>query len=459
MSEKKRRVHFIGIGGIGVSGIAHLALERGEAVAGSDVRESAITRRLASLGAQVAVGHDARHVQGADLVVYSSAIRPDNPELQAARAAGIPVLRRAEFLCELMSDKRVITVAGAHGKTTTSSLAAKLLLHAGLEPTIAVGGILREDGDNAKFGQSPYFVAEADESDGSFLCYTPTYSIVTNIDEEHLDFYKTREALLSAFAVFLRRTKPEGCVFFWEADAVLKELVVACGVRAQSFGLAPGADYYPRDMDLAGSHIAFVCWRRDKELGRVSVPLRGRHNVLNALAVIALGVELGIDFDKIAEALGSFKGVERRFQVKYEDERTMVVDDYGHHPTEIRATLEAAKRCSRRRLVVVFQPHRFSRTHLLWESFCGSFGDSDVLLLTDIYPAGEPPLEGVSAVLLAEEIQRRTGRPAAYVAKDAIVRELKKITEPGDLVLFLGAGDITRISDEFAQMARASSQG
>lgn len=447
----KRHIHFIGIGGIGVSGIALLAMKKGDGVSGSDIKASEITRKLASMGAAVLIGHKPQNVNGADMVVYSSAIRQDNPELIAARDKGIPLKRRAEFLAELMADKKVITITGAHGKTTTSCLAAKLLMGAGLHPTIAVGGILREDGDNAKFGDSPYFVAEADESDGTFLYYTPTYSIITNVDEEHMDFYKTRDNLLKTFSVFINQTKKDGCIFYYYEDKPLKAIVEASRIKSISFGFSQEADIHPKDIQLAKCRLKFLCMRGHQVLGEISLGLMGRHNVLNVMAAVALGLELGIDFEKIKSALGGFKGVERRFQVKYEGKDVFIVDDYAHHPTEIEATIEAAKACLRSRVVVVFQPHRYSRTQLLMDRFAKSFIKSDYLFVTDIYGAGEDPKEGVSSKTMIERIRKESNICVDYVAKDKIIDTLKEAIRPDDLILFLGAGDITKVSDEFAK--------
>ena len=448
---KKRHIHFIGIGGIGVSGIAHLVLKQGEEVSGSDIKESAITRKLTSLGVRIFIGHRPENIEGADLVVYSSAIQPDNPEMAAARKMGIPIRKRAEFLSELMKDKKVITVTGAHGKTTTSSLASKLLVSAGFHPTIAVGGILCEDGDNAKLGQSDYFVAEADESDGTFLYYTPTYSIITNIDCEHMDFYKTYDNLLNSFSVFVAQTKKEGCVIYYEGDDALKSIIAKSKVRAITFGFSKQADLYPENISLAQCRLGFTCIKDGLKAGEVSLALMGRHNILNALAVIALGFELGLDFDKIRSALIGFRGVERRFQVKYEDRDVLIVDDYAHHPSEISVTIEAAKVCRRSRLFVVFQPHRYTRTKLLMDRFGAGFIKCDKLIITDVYAAGEAPIEGASAQDLAQRVRQDAKIPVEYIAKENLLDFLKKSVRQDDLVLFLGAGDITKISDEFSK--------
>jgi UDP-N-acetylmuramate--alanine ligase len=448
---KKRHIHFIGIGGIGVSGIAQLVLRQGEEVSGSDIKESAITRKLASLGARIFLGHRPENIEGADMIVYSSAIQPDNPEMTAARKKGILIKKRAEFLSELMKDKLVITVTGAHGKTTTSSLAAKLLMGAGLNPTIAVGGILREDGDNAKLGMSDYFIAEADESDGTFLCYQPTYSIITNIDYEHMDFYKTYDNLLNSFSVFVAQTKKEGCVFYYNDDAPLKDIVLKSKARGVSFGFSQSADFYPSNILLTQCQLSFSCMKAGQDIGGVTLSLMGMHNVLNVLAVVALGFELGLDFEKIRSSLSGFKGIERRFQVKYEDGDILIVDDYAHHPSEIAATIEAAKVCPRSRLIVVFQPHRYTRTKLLMDQFAKSFIKSDYLIITDVYAASEEPIESASAQVLVERIRREINTPVDYIAKERIVDFLKKNIRHNDMVLFLGAGDITKVSDEFAK--------
>lgn len=449
--NKATRIHFIGIGGIGVSGIAQLALKKGNAVSGSDIKRSVVTDKLEKMGARVFVGHDARHVNGCSLVVYSSAIGKDNPEIREAARRGIPVKRRAEFLSDLMADKTVVTVTGAHGKTTTSSLAAKLLLTAGLKPTAAVGGIIREDGNNISHGDSEYFVAEADESDGTFLCYAPTYSIITNIDHEHLDHYGTYENLLDSFGKFVLRTKPGGCVIYCAEDPVLKDMVRKSGVRAVSYSCDPGADVHCRNISLLSDGISFDCVSADGVRGRIEMVLLGRHNVLNALAVCALAGELGIKFSLVQQALKAFRGVERRFQIKLKTKDLCVVDDYGHHPSEIAATIASAKLCRPKRLIVVFQPHRFSRTKLLFDRFPSSFSQSDLVVITDIYAASEKPLEGVSAQGLAARIKKDLRVPVEYAPKETLVKYVGGLVRPGDLVLFLGAGDITRTSDEFTK--------
>ncbi|MFH1691592.1 MAG: UDP-N-acetylmuramate--L-alanine ligase [Candidatus Omnitrophota bacterium] len=445
-----KHIHFIGIGGIGVSAIAQLALKKADKITGSDAKSSEITDKLKRLGIDVKIGHDASYVEGASLVVYSSAIPYDNPELAAARSKGISVKKRAEFLSLLMADKTVVTVSGAHGKTTTSSLAARLLCGAGFAPTVAVGGILREDGDNAKSGQSSYFVAEADESDGSFLLYKPDYSIITNIDDEHMDFYKSRDNLLNSFSQFISQTKKGGCVFYCRDDEVLASSVVNSGVRCISFGFTQEADFYPENVTFLSDGFVFNCMHRGKLLGEIALNLIGRHNILNVLAVVALGIELGIDFLKISSVLAGFKGVQRRFQIKYDGLDVKIVDDYAHHPTEILAILEAASLSLRRRLVVVFQPHRYTRTSMLLDRFAQCFHKSDHLVITDIYAAGEKVIAGIDSEHVANRIRAYVKTPVDYVARHNVIDYLKGVICKNDLILFLGAGDITKISDEFA---------
>lgn len=453
-----RHVHFIGIGGIGVSGLAQLALKKGERVSGSDLKSSPMTYALELRGAKIFIGHKPENIQGADLVVFSSAIKQDNSELRQALAKGIRVLRRAEFLNELMADCVTVTVTGAHGKTTTSSLAAKLLDWAGFAPTVALGGILCEEEENARLGESGYFVAEADESDGTFLCYHPSYSIITNIDEEHMDFYKTRAHLLEAYARFIAQTKDGGCVFYCADDPVLSALVLASGVRSLGYGLSDHAELRAEVQSVGQCRLVFRCFLRGDYLGEALLPLAGEHNILNALAVVGLGLELGIAFEAIVQALGSFRGVARRFQIKLDSPAIFVVDDYAHHPTEIKATIRAARACPRKRLIVVFQPHRYSRTKLLLDRFAESFVLTDRLVITDIYAAGEEPLPGVTSLDLVDKIRQRTGGTGVdYVGKDQIVFFLKNLIQEDDFVLFLGAGDISGISDEFAKSYQKAS--
>jgi UDP-N-acetylmuramate--alanine ligase len=399
----------------------------------------------------VYVGHDAANIQDADLVVYSSAISAENPEIIEAKRRNIPVIQRAAMLATLMQDKKVITVTGAHGKTTTTSLIAHLLLEAGLSPTVAIGGILRNLDSNAYLGRSDFFVAEADESDGSFLCYRPDYSIITNIDFEHLDYYKSFDNLLLNFGKFLDNTKENGCVWCCGDDAHLKKLLANYKKRSILFGLSQNADIHPANITLEGLSSSFDCFYNNKAVGRFSLSLGGEHNIVNALSVIGLGLELGITLENIKKALSTFKGAKRRLEIKLDSDKVRIMDDYAHHPTEIKATLFALRSLKRRRTIAVFQPHRYSRTKLLFPEFGKSFDLVDSIIITDIYPAGEKPIENVSASLIVDAIREHGHRDVRYLPKEGIVAELLKTAQPGDLIITLGAGDITKISDELAE--------
>ena len=456
----KIRYHFIGIGGIGMSGIARLLLCRGFSVSGSDLKNTPITEELANSGARIFIGHNAENVRGASLVVYSSAIGLDNPEAAQAKISGIPLIKRAEALARLMKDKTVITVSGSHGKTTTTSLVSCLLLEAGLEPTVAVGGILKNIGANARFGQGEYFVAEADESDGSFLYYRPDYSIITNIDREHLDYYGTFELELEAFAEFMRRTPGQGCLICCGDDPNLRSLLRDSKAKRIFFGLGRDNDIYAGQISFTGLSSEFDCFYKGQLIGRFELALGGEHNISNALSVVALGLELGIDIAAIKKTLSGYKGAGRRLEIKFQGVQAMVVDDYAHHPTEIKATLEAAKKLSPKRMIVIFQPHRYSRTKLLLNDFAGAFDAADCLIITDIYPAGEQPLEGVSAKNIFYKIRERAGKKEIfYLPKDKIRPHVLAMLEPGDLVMTLGAGDITKVGDELAENLKRQGLG
>ncbi|MDD5292325.1 MAG: UDP-N-acetylmuramate--L-alanine ligase, partial [Candidatus Omnitrophica bacterium] len=441
--------HFIGIGGIGMSGIAQLCLKKGSTVSGSDINESDNTRNLVNLGARIYVGHSGENVANKDLVVYSSAITPANCEFQEALKHNIPIVRRAEFLASLMDNQTVVAVTGAHGKTTTSSLTAHLLTQAGLVPTVAVGGIVGNISNNAALGLGKYFIAEADESDGTFLLYKPHYSIITNVDQEHLDFYKTFERIKGAFGEFVAHTDRGGCVFWCSDDKELNNIMKKYpGVRNISFGLNREADIHPTNVKLNSFSSQFNVFCKNKLIGKFELSLPGMHNISNSLSAIGLGLELNIKIDLIKDALKSFLGARRRFQLKYEDDDLMVIDDYAHHPTEIRATIKAAKNVGRKRIIAVFQPHRYSRTKFLLEQFSRSFVDADELFITDIYAAGEEKIDGINARNLYNLI-KDLGRPRTkFTDKNNLGREVLNFSQKGDLILFLGAGDITKICDE-----------
>lgn len=445
-----KHYHLIGIGGIGMGALASLLLDKGHKVSGSDVKENELTNHLKKKGAKIFNAHHVENIKGADYVVYSSAIRVTNPEMIEAVSAHIPVLKRAELLAELVNQETGITVAGAHGKTTTTSMVSHMLLQAGLKPTTAVGGIINSaTAYNATLGTGKYFVAEADESDGTFLYFKPMYSIITNIDFEHVDFYKNWDNIIAAYRKFIQRTNPEGCLIVCAEDPRLKQLAAEEQVPTLTYGLDHNCDVYATGIELAGYSSKFQCFYKGEPLGEVRLVVPGRHNVLNALGAITLGLRLKIPFATITSALKTFSGVKRRFQLKGEFNDIMVIDDYGHHPTEIVATLSAAKSFGKKRLVVVFQPHRYSRTKLLLDEFVKSLELSDYLVLTDVYAAGEKPGEGADIQELYPRIQERYGAGAVYFSKEKLLAHLMETVRPGDLVVTLGAGDITQLSDQF----------
>jgi len=444
-----KHLHLVGIGGIGMSGLALLLLKEGYRVSGSDIKESQILKKLISLGAEIYIGHSGENVKGADLVIYSSAIKEDNPEIKMARRKKISLIKRAEMLAELMRDKIAITVTGAHGKTTTASLISWLLLKRDFSPCFALGGVLRGLGENALLGKGKYFVAEADESDGTFLKFSPYYSVITNIDHEHIDFYGNFENLLNAFGDFIANTKD--CLIACGDDLNLRYILKDFNKKYLLYGRSSDCHIRAEDIRLLNFFSEFNCVYKGGNLGRVSLALVGTHNVINSLAVIGLGMELGIDFNQIRDALKSFPGLERRFQVKIESKDFLLIDDYGHHPTEIKATLEAAKNCGYKRLICVFQPHRYSRTKLLFKEFCKCFDSADLLIITDIYSADEEPIEGIDSEVLLRKLEESGKRNCFFLPKEEIVEYLLNIISSGDLVVTLGAGDIGRLSDELAK--------
>ncbi len=446
------RVHFVGIGGIGMSGIALILLRNGVRVSGSDLRENKAVNELKRLGADIFIGHHALNIKGAGMVVCSSAIKEDNPEISEAKRLSIPVIKRAEVLALLMKDKFVITVAGSHGKTTTTSLVSYLLSEAGFSPTAAIGGILRNIDTNAYFGNGKFFVAEADESDGSFLYYKPRLSIITNIDYEHLDYYKDFENEIEAFRQFINKTEKDGCIFCCDDDINLKNILKEYKNKCVLFGLTPNAHIYPKNILINGLSCQFDCFYKDKFTDRFYIGLGGMHNISNALSVIALGIELGIDLEIIKKALAGYKGTARRIEIKFKSSDYLLIDDYAHHPTEIKATLKAVRKIKPKRIIAVFQPHRYTRTKLLLDEFSRSFDMADYVVVTDIYAASEQPLEGVNSRSLCDKIKEYTpDKDVKFLPKEEVARHILKVIKPSDLVITLGAGDITKICDELAE--------
>ena len=445
------RVHFVGIGGIGMCGLAELLLAQGYAVSGSDLASGPTVERLRRLGASVAIGHAAEHVGTADVVVASSAVRRGNPELAEAIARGIPVIPRAEMLAEVMRLKDGIAVAGTHGKTTTTSLIAHLLAAAGLDPTVVVGGRVMGSGaaadrTGARLGQGPFLVAEADESDGSFLHLSPVVAVITNIEPEHLDHYGTVDALETAFVAFANRLPFWGRAVLCIDDPGVQRLLPRIARRRTTYGFSAQAEWLAHDVERDGRGSRFRVRRGSETLGETRLAIPGRHNVANALAALTVAAELDVPFARAAEALASFAGVERRFEEKGSARGVRVVDDYGHHPTELRATLAAARGVHAGRLVAVFQPHRYTRTRDLFDDFAAAFHDADLLVLTEIYAAGEPKLPGVEAASLAAAVRERGHRDVRFIAElEAIPAALAPELREGDLVLTLGAGSITKL--------------
>jgi len=446
--RKAQRMHLVGIGGSGMSGIAEVLVNLGYPVSGSDLAINTATRRLKKLGATVHKGHFANHVKDADVVVISSAVKEDNPEVIEARRLQIPVIPRAEMLAELMRLKYAVAIAGAHGKTTTTAMVAEVMTRGKLDPTVVIGGRFGKLRSGAKVGGGEMMVAEADESDGSFLKMKPTIAVVTNIDREHLDHYTGIEAIRDAFAAFLARVPFYGAAIVCTDDENVREILPRIDRKIISYGENDEADIRASGIEVDGFRTTYTAFAFGRELGEVTLQLPGRHSVANSLAALAVGLEFDIPFRTIAAALKAFRGVDRRLQVRGEACGATVIDDYGHHPTEIRATLEAIRGAFDGKLIVAFQPHRYSRTEALFQEFAGSFGLADVVLVTDIYPAGERAVPGVDGSTVAHAI-RRNGHPdVRYEAdKKKIPERLRELIEPDSIVLTLGAGDIWRAGD------------
>ena len=450
MFRKYQHVHFVGIGGSGMSGIAEVLLNLGYRVSGSDLKRSSVTDRLSARGARIAEGHAAENVGEAHVVVTSTAVRRDNPEVIEARRRGVPVIPRAEMLAELMRLKYGVAIAGSHGKTTTPSMVALVLDRGGLDPTVVVVGRLGVLGSGARLGKGDFMVAEADESDRSFLKLTPTIAVVTNIDREHLDTYRDLADVQDAFVGFLNKVPFYGACVLCLDDPPIQDVLPRIERRVVSYGLSPQARVSARDVALGPTGSSFAVAVDDRSLGPITLSVPGAHNVANALAAVAVGLDLELDFTAIRAGLESFTGVDRRFQMRGEAGGVLVIDDYGHHPTEIRATLETLRRrAGSRRTVVLFQPHRFTRTQALWDEFCKAFLQSDLLLLTDIYPASEEPIPGITAEALAQAIAERGHRQVAWAgdlkaASDRLAEEARE----GDVVLTLGAGSVWTAGEE-----------
>ncbi|HOF13689.1 MAG TPA: UDP-N-acetylmuramate--L-alanine ligase [Spirochaetota bacterium] len=452
MFRKSKKMHFIGIGGIGMSGIAEILINLGYDVSGSDLRESEQTKRLRQLGATIYIGHYPSNIKDYHVVVTSSAISKNNPEIIEAKKRKIPVIHRSEMLAELVRLKHGIGVAGTHGKTTTSSMLAYILYHGGLNPTAVVGGKVLNFGSNARIGEGQYFVFEADESDGSFLKLLPTIGIVTNIDADHLDHYKYFEGIKEAFITYMNNIPFYGYSVVCMDDPVVAEVLPRIERPYVTYGFNPGANFKATNIKLLNGSTRYSCYYNDKLLGEIVLNLLGKHNIINSLAVVAVALELGLTFGVIAEAIAQFQGVGRRLEKIGETNGIIVVDDYGHHPTEIRATLDALKQLGKR-LIVVFQPHRYTRTQYLYDEFGQSFTMADELFLTEIYPAGEEPIEGVSSNLIQQSVKKHEGRDVVVIPHlDQVPDYISPIVREGDVIVTLGAGDIYKVGHAILSM-------
>jgi UDP-N-acetylmuramate--alanine ligase len=460
MLGKARHIHFIGIGGIGMSGIAEVLLNLGFKVSGSDIETGPITKNLETLGAEVFAGHRAQNIKGADVVVVSSAIGKENPELKAASKAGIPIIPRSDMLGELMRIRTAIAVAGSHGKTTTTSLAAVVMQEAGLDPTIVVGGKVKSLDTNARLGEGRYLVTEVDESDGNFVRLSPTIALITNIDAEHLDFYGGLEKIHEAFIRFSNQVPFHGVVICCVDDPNVRSIMPEIGKRIITYGFDRQADVRGEIVDEGADGSRFKLFRGGSRRGELFLPIPGRHNVLNAIGVCALAEEIDLPFEALKRGLAQFKGVGRRFEIKGESGGVLVIDDYGHHPTEISAAIETARNSYRnRRLIVVFQPHRYTRTRDLHRGFKRCFLPADEVYITDVYAAGENPISGITGELIYRAAVQGGVKKVTYVpgCHELLDMLLGRITD-GDLILTLGAGDIWKTGEELLK-AREGDHG
>ncbi|AUO09648.1 UDP-N-acetylmuramate--alanine ligase [Paenibacillus jamilae] len=449
-------VHFIGIGGYGMSAIARVMLEMGYTVTGSDVASQELTEKLAAKGAKIYIGHTPEHIAGADIVVYSTALSRDNVERVAAEELNIPTLHRSQMLARLLNERKGIAVAGAHGKTTTSSMIALVMERCNVDPTYIIGGEITNLGTNAKAGKSEFVVAEADESDGSFLQYHPWQGIVTNIEADHLENYDGDfNRLKSAYVQFLSQIRPDGAAIVCADDQNIREMLPQLQTRVITYGVEHEADYMATDIQLGDRRLSFTMSRKGTALGTIELSVPGKHNMYNAMATVISCLEAGIPFDQIAATIVEFHGAKRRFQVLGEGNDILIIDDYAHHPTEIEATISAA-RATGKRIIAVFQPQRYSRTFFLLDAFSRAFSEANEVIITDIYsPAGEKQIEGVHSSKLVDLIVQNSNANAVYLpTKEAVIEELKDRLQPGDLVLTMGAGDIWKAGDALARHLR-----
>lgn len=454
MLRHNARIHFIGIGGIGMSALAQVLLSRGYIVSGSDIALNNLTATVESKGGRVCKGHTRENIGDAQVVVYSSSIAVDNPELLEAGKLGLKVMHRGELLREIMNDKIGVAITGAHGKTTTASMVSDILLKADMDPVCILGGESENLGGNAYAGRGKYIVAEADESDGSHLYLAPKFAIVTNIDREHLDYYKNTEHLIRINSSFLDKIHPDGVFFGLIDNEYIRRLLVHYEGRFATFGLSKKADLYAENIEVEGMSSSFDCIYHGRKAGRMELNVPGRHNVLNALAATLFALHIGIGFNVISDAMGKFKLTKRRFEIYPETGGITLIEDYAHHPTEIRATLDACRLLKPRRIVAVFQPHRYTRTKELSREFGGSFGMADELILTNIYAASEPPIDGVSVKNIYDELEGPDFERAHIMPKENITEYLYNSCRQGDLIAVLGAGDISDVAKDLSERLR-----
>ena len=448
MYRKVKKIHFVGIGGIGMSGIAEVLMNLGYTISGSDLERSDITARLESLGAVVSYGHRSSNLTDVDVVVKSTAVGEDNPEVVEAHSRNIPVIPRAEMLAELLKLKYSIAVSGCHGKTTTTSMISTVLAHGGLDPTMVIGGRLDSIGSNARLGEGGFIVAEADESDGSFLRLNPYLAVITNIDREHLDYYPGIGEIKDAFLQFANSVPFYGSVILCGDCDNARDILPRIKRKTITYGIYQEADFRAADISFEGLISRFSLFQQGKALGEVELSVPGLFNVYNAMATVAVGMELGMEFPAIREGIQTYRGVHRRLEIKGEAGGVTVVDDYGHHPTEIKAVLAAAKNVWKGRRIVVFQPHRYTRTHALFDDFLDSFDDADALILTDIYAASEKEIQGVHSINLSRAIQDHGHGDVTYLSGfNEIIDHLCAVTRPGDVVMTLGAGNVWKIGE------------
>ncbi len=455
---KIKNIHFVGIGGIGMGTLASLLIAKGCRVSGSDVRSNSMTEKLSADGATIFQGHHQDHIAEAKFVIYSTAIVKDNPELLAAQNQDKILYRRAEFLAYLMQGYTTVTVAGAHGKTTTSSMIAQLLMDAGCEPTVALGGVIKETTTSSRLGKGTYFVAELDESDGTFLKFSPIYSVITNIDLEHIDFYQNWDNVIKAYRQFIDQTDPQGTLIAYGEDERLITLLMESNHAFLSYGFSASNDVIAHNIQYTDQGTLFECRIKGKNLGTIVLNVPGDFNIANALATITVGWLLDIDFSMMQKMFKSYRGVKRRFHIKGCVNQITVIDDYAHHPTELKSTLKAARDLKPGRIISIFQPHRYSRLQALMQDFAQSLSNSDYIIVTDVYAASEKVIEGADAQSLVKHISASCSLPVIYLPKEEIISHVLTVAQPQDFVMTLGAGDVTTLSDDLVDALKAKDE-